>query len=403
MNIGEEQYANYTKAQKEIISEALDWGYGNQYIYTRPEIWKDKKILDIGMGGGPHCIPFIIGGAKSYVGVDPLVGTDLVKDMNSNRDSRNESGYRAFPHKPEKIMAEFDNIRLISGFLEDHIDEVANLDVDLVVLSAVTEHLGNPDLVIEAAHRASASGAKIWLSHANYYSWTGHHQQPRSTTTYDRNNKQHNSVVDWKHLEPGHYCYTMSHLNRMRLMDFSNLLRKYYKILDWNIDVHGLERLTKKRRRELSRYSLEELLARMVYVSGERRERPLETDLSACQFYHPEESYLENLDFSDEEWGRFELSNRVFFAKNGPILGSHESYNLNSAKKLFSELSEGDIIRLKRYPLNFSLAVEKIVFPENGSPYLRVEGRPGPVNEENRTDWSITQVIRNGKKIFEIA
>ena len=135
MNIGEEQYANYTKAQKEIISEALDWGYGNQYIYTRPEIWKDKKILDIGMGGGPHCIPFIIGGAKSYVGVDPLVGTDLVKDMNSNRDSRNETGYGVFPHTPEIIMAEFDNIRLISGFLEDHIDEVADLDVDLVVLS----------------------------------------------------------------------------------------------------------------------------------------------------------------------------------------------------------------------------------------------------------------------------
>ncbi len=291
MNIGEEHYANYTEAQKEIISEALKWGYGNQFIYTRPEIWKGKRILDIGMGGGPHCIPFIIGGAKSYVGVDPLVGTKLVKDMNSNRDSRNETGYGEFPHKPERIMSEFDNIRLISGFLENHIDEVADLDVDLVVLSVVTEHLENPDLVIEAAYRASASGAKIWLSHANYYSWTGHHQQPRLTTTYDENNKQHKSVVDWKHLEPGHYCYNMSHLNRMRLMDFSDLLRKYYEILDWNIVVHGLERLTKERRAELSRYSLEELLAKMVYVSGQRRERPLETDLSACQFYHPDESY----------------------------------------------------------------------------------------------------------------
>jgi hypothetical protein len=76
-----------TMRQREIAQAALDWGYGTSPINRRPVLWEGRTVLDIGMGGGPHCIPFLLGGASGYVGVDPLVGTEKVRDRRSRNCS----------------------------------------------------------------------------------------------------------------------------------------------------------------------------------------------------------------------------------------------------------------------------------------------------------------------------
>ena len=50
----------FDSKQKEIIEKCEEWGYnGNDIIHRMPGHWKGKTVLDIGMGGGPHCVPFV--------------------------------------------------------------------------------------------------------------------------------------------------------------------------------------------------------------------------------------------------------------------------------------------------------------------------------------------------------
>lgn len=95
-----------TPRQREIAQAALDWDYGTDPINRRPVLWRGRTVLDIGMGGGPHCIPFLLGGAAGYVGVDPLVGTDHVRDERSDSDPKIPP-FHAFPYSVGEMRAEF--------------------------------------------------------------------------------------------------------------------------------------------------------------------------------------------------------------------------------------------------------------------------------------------------------
>ena len=74
--------------QNEAIEIARDWGYFAGSIKQRKDLWKGLRILDVGMGGGPHSLSYISLGAAGYYGVDPVAGTDHVRDFRSNKDEK---------------------------------------------------------------------------------------------------------------------------------------------------------------------------------------------------------------------------------------------------------------------------------------------------------------------------
>ena len=137
-NLGE-----FSERQRRAIETAREWGYFRDWGKTRSDIWGGKHILDVGMGGGPHSIAYIALGASEYTGVDPLVGTDSVRDYRS-MDDISIPGYHAFPYSPEEIMEIFPQINLYSGVLEDFVEELSSNKPQVAGMAVVTEHLHQP-------------------------------------------------------------------------------------------------------------------------------------------------------------------------------------------------------------------------------------------------------------------
>lgn len=381
------------EAQRQIASAAIDWGYGKSGINRRRALWEGRRILDIGMGGGPHCIPFLLGGASGYIGVDPLVGSDRVRDLRSNSDP-SLPPYHAFPYNPDEMMEAFPGLHLYSSIVEEAADQIREHQPELIILSSVTEHLRDLEGVMRAAHNVSAPNAAIWMAHANYYSWTGHHRPPRTVDSFIRGEPDPDNVSDWQHLNPDHHCYNNVNLNRVRLHDFHDVVDKYFRIIEWRVSIDAMDRLTKELREKWKKYTLEELLARTVFVCGVRREEPLNTDFSERPLHHPGESYLADNDYSNEEMEPFRQSNLVYFDDQGRIL-SH-GYNDGQGGRIMGNLRTGDHIVLKKFPREMRCTVKEVKKLANGVGWVRVDGNvPEDITENDDTDWTIAETVRH--------
>lgn len=375
--------------RERIAETSRLWGYGGDPINRRPGLWRGKVVLDIGMGGGPHALPFLLGGAAGYIGVDPLVGTSHVRDKRSDVDP-SIPPFHAFPFTPADIMAAFPACRLYSSKMEDvPLTEIAGRP-ELVVLSAVTEHLEDLDSVLAAAHRVAASGCTIWISHANYYGWPGHHRVPQTVRQLEAmEGKDPYSVVDWQHLDPAHPIQRQQNLNRVRLADFRAVLGRYFEIKEWRVQVCALERLTLEIRRRWKHFPLEELLAGMIFVCGVRRDRPL--PLAARPLYHPPPDYLSDADFTHEDMEPFRRSNSVFF--HDPISVIPNAYNDHAAAFLMASLAQGEPIVLKKYPREIHGIVGSVERPVDwhGGAWVRL-AQPVPYDifrDNDAQDWEI--------------
>ena len=73
-------------------------------------LYKDKILLDVGMGAGPYSVLYIEKGCKQYIGVDPLINSDLVRDFRAKAGDKLELRYHKFPYSCQDIMNTFDNI-----------------------------------------------------------------------------------------------------------------------------------------------------------------------------------------------------------------------------------------------------------------------------------------------------
>ena len=114
--------------QKDIIKEATIWGYNQNYKKKYHHIFKNKILLDVGMGAGPHSVIYANMGVQKYIGVDPLINTGLVRDFRAKAGEPLEKRYHKFPYSCDKIMETFPNIKLIPSILEN-----ANLELEVSV------------------------------------------------------------------------------------------------------------------------------------------------------------------------------------------------------------------------------------------------------------------------------
>src|SRR5262249_11213242 len=151
---------------------------------------------------------------------------------------------------------------------EDVAHDVKRHELDIAIMAAVTEHLRHTDRVIHAIWEILRPGGLLWISHCNYYSWTGHHYPPRSVAGWNRGDPAENEHIDWKHLEPEHRAYTNPNFNRIRLEDLRLVIAKYFEFVEWKIAVEGRTRLTPELRKKWKKYSLAELLGQNIYITG---------------------------------------------------------------------------------------------------------------------------------------
>lgn len=389
IEIPPETLARFDARQRAIIDTVNEWGYFEVGVAREHHVYRGRNILDVGMGGGPHSVPFIVGGAASYTGVDPMVGTEHISDFRALSDL-SRSAYAPFPYTPDEIMAAFPNIRLYSGYMEEVAPQLRVSGIDFIALTSVTEHLEHPDQVIKAAWEAGADGAVIWIAHANYYSWTGHHLHPRTIEAWDRGDPAQTANVDWAHLAPEHPSYSSSNLNRMRLDDFRALIDTYFEMLQWREHLEYAERLTPEIRERWKKYTTSELLTRTAYVYARKRPLPLPRDLSQLVFFHPDEEYRANEDHSRDSDAHIRASSLVYFCRTRTI-GSH-SYNDWAAGRVLGRAAVGGHVTLRKYDRTITLTVEKVAANPTGYYVQFVEDVAPEIYDENSQEWEIIEI-----------
>lgn len=379
--------------RQRLIDTIREWGYVDTH-FSRLSFLAGKRLLDIGMGGGPYSVVAIEDGrCAAYVGVDPAVGTAAAVDLNYVKNP-NMPAYRPFPYGPADIMRLFPEVKLYANVLEDVAEEVKSFGADFAHLSSVTEHLSNLPSVFEAIWRALVPGAGLWLSHHGYHSWTGHHRYPRTVEQWDKSNPEHNLVINWNHLDPGHPCFNSRNFNRVRLEDFRLLVDKYFEIVSWEPSYYARELLTPDIRRKYSHYTIEELLTRTVVVLAIRRDKPLNRDLSGIQFFHPTVEANPVDDVS-----RLELApsipqvGRVYFY--GPMLDglvshSHDNYH---ARTVLAGLVPGDQVKVSKHFDLLVFTVTDLVHHPNGEVEAKLsEGLPSAMAATGLGDWTLLEV-----------
>ncbi len=370
-----------------LVKAAHDWGYSGGAIKSRLDLWHGRRILDVGMGAGPHSIGFIEGGAASYVGVDPLVGSDHVRDFRNLKDP-SLPAYHAFPFSAQDIMRVYPNIHLYSGLLEDVAAQVKANRVDIAMMAAVTEHLERPHDVVRSIWELLEPSGHLWISHCNYYSWTGHHRNPRSVASWNRSNAEDNKHVDWQHLEPTHPDYSNRNFNRVRMADLRDVIEKYFEIVEWKVSVEGITRLTPELRKKWAKYTLEELLGQNIYITGKRRDKPLSTDLSQRQCHHPKEDYLAGQDHSAEPIGPYTFAHSLYFTPKGEAC-SH-SDNDSAGLRVIERLQPGDKVTAVKFINRLALTVKEVVRIEGAAPRVAfVEPIPESVWKTSRDQWTL--------------
>ncbi len=354
-------------------------GYGTLGVATEPLAIASRRVLEIGMGGGPFSVAATVAGASAYLGVDPLVGTDHVRDFRSLTD-KSFPPYGPFPHSCAEIMRLYPSVRLLSARLEDVVEDVRAFQADVAVLWGVTEHLHDPCSVIATVWEALRRDGLIWLTHNNWYSWIGHHADPRTLKAWDPADPAHDAVVDWRHLDPSHPLNGDANLNRMRLGDFRDLIDKYFEILEFSYEIHALHRLTPEIRQRYRHIPLEEMLATSVRVCGRRRAAPRDVDLSDRAFYHPAPDYGANQDFSGEDIEPFRRVGYIHFGPQGQLV-SH-SDNDYAGRRVLRSLEPGQTIGLRKADVFVKFTVSRLDHRADGDVRVIL---CEPVREDYRT------------------
>jgi SAM-dependent methyltransferase len=249
--------------QPEILTRAFDFGYMDWPNKIR-EHCIGKDILDIGCGPGLHGLGYIAVGAKSYLGLDPILKPDQDRSKNLEKASRKE----AFGWTPNQIS------RLIAPW---HASPEAVGDTsderrfDLCTMHNVTEHLIFLDEIFADIAARLRPGGKLLYNHHNFYAWNGHHQQPKNISKIDPDDPAQAEFIDWNHLsiDPAPDHYFRRGLNRIRLDELIALTEKHFdvEVMDEipSSEKFGGGRLTDEIRQRYPQYDDRELTTQNLF------------------------------------------------------------------------------------------------------------------------------------------
>ena len=206
---------------EELIGRAVDFGYLHWPRRIQQSV-KDKDVLDVGCGTGIHGIGYIVVGARSYTGMDPMIKLDHDRTKNIRKRTRETFGWT-----PRQICEQFSRIELFPGTFEDF---DSDRTFDVAISHNVTEHLIHIDeLLNDTAERLRPGGILIF-NHHNFYCWNGHHQQPRTVNEIKPGDTTQKQFLDWAHIRfeapEGHYFHRG--LNKIKLDDLRDIVDRDY-------------------------------------------------------------------------------------------------------------------------------------------------------------------------------
>ena len=205
------------------VQQALELGYLRWPKALAP--WcQGKDVVDVGCGMGLHGLGFLLEGARSYTGVDPLIKpkSGVLKSLHSGK--RLDCGWT-----PEMLMGRVDRFRMIRG-ISNELE--GRMSFDVATLHNATEHLTDLAGVFASVARLLRPGGRLIFSHHNWFSWNGHHQEPKTIGRLDLTNPVQQRFADWAHLDgthpPDHYV--MTKLNRLRLEEVRAITGQHFEI-----------------------------------------------------------------------------------------------------------------------------------------------------------------------------
>lgn len=207
----------------ELLMRAQEFGYLNWPSKIREHVF-GRDVLDVGCGPGLHGIGFLAAGAKSYVGLDPIIKPDRDRVKNLAM-----GGKTAFGFTPNQIAERLDNWRAEPSALGDEPEE---RKYDIAVLHNVTEHLMDLEGIFAGVALRLRPGGRILYNHHNYYSWNGHHTRPKKVDQIDPAEPGQRDVIDWAHVEfdaPAEH-YISRGLNRIRLGELEEITERYFDV-----------------------------------------------------------------------------------------------------------------------------------------------------------------------------
>ena len=205
------------------VQQALELGYLRWPKALAP--WcRGRDVVDVGCGMGLHGLGFLLEGARSYTGVDPLIKpkSGVLKSLHSGK--RLDCGWT-----PEMLMERIDRFRMIRG-ISNELE--GRMLFDVATLHNATEHLTDLAGVFASVARLLRPGGRLIFSHHNWFSWNGHHQEPKTIGRLDLTNPIQQRFADWAHLDgthpPDHYV--MTKLNRLRLEEVRAITGQHFEI-----------------------------------------------------------------------------------------------------------------------------------------------------------------------------
>jgi SAM-dependent methyltransferase len=208
----------------DVLERVYEYGYAS-WANTIQEHVKDRSILDVGCGPGLHGFGYLAAGAKSYLGLDPIINLD--RDRVKNLAAK--SNKMPFGWTPAELSDMFEPWEVRPSAVEDLPEDRV---YDLAVMHNVTEHLQNIESVFEAIAKRLKPGGKLLYNHHNFYSWNGHHLPPKRVEAIDLSVPEQVEMVDWGHVEydPDPQHYIARGLNRIRLDDLIALTERLFDI-----------------------------------------------------------------------------------------------------------------------------------------------------------------------------
>ena len=216
-------FSRVNAVPRDAVRQALELGY-LRWPKALATWCRGRDVVDVGCGMGLHGIGFLLEGATSYAGVDPLIKpkSGMLKSLHSGK--RLDCGWT-----PEMLMARMDRFEMIRG-LSTELEGKRQFDV--ATLHNATEHLTDLAGVFSSVARLLRPRGRIIFSHHNWFSWNGHHQEPKTIGRVDLTKWEHRRFVDWAHLDGAHPPdhYVMTKLNRLRLDEVRALTDQHFEI-----------------------------------------------------------------------------------------------------------------------------------------------------------------------------
>lgn len=208
----------------DVIERAHAFGYMKWADRVQAHV-RGKSVIDVGCGPGLHGIGYITAGAKSYLGLDPII--DLHKDRVKNLSAHSRKMPFGWTAAQLGQMMEPWDVRCEP--IQDLPDERL---FDIAVLHNVTEHLLQIDSVFEAIARRLKPCGQLLFNHHNFYAWNGHHLPPKRVSDIKPGDPGQAAMMDWGHVEyqaaPEHYI--SRGLNRIRLDELTALTERFFDI-----------------------------------------------------------------------------------------------------------------------------------------------------------------------------